>query len=421
VIHCQWRWISGLISRRAGWMAFGILSASLAAIAPAAAANEPSLIAKGHYISRLADCGACHTRIGGIAFAGGRPISTPFGTVTSTNITPDPDTGIGGWSDKEFYRAVTDGIGGHGEYLYPAMPFTFFTKMTRSDVLAVKAYLFSLKPIHAPRVPNKLEFPFDIRSSMVGWRTLYFHPGVYQPNPKRSTEWNRGAYIVEGPGHCGACHSPRNIFGGTETQHSLAGAKIGEWLAPNISADPRWGIGNWSVSKIVTFLKTGAQKKEGVAFGPMAGVVHNSLRYVSTADLQAMAVFLKSGPERRPTVADKVASRRDLQHGQRLYLENCSKCHQDNGRGFPGIVPNLAANAIVTSAHPDDVIDALLKSLHGTGNHGTMPSFAATLSDQDVADIANYVRSGWGNHAPTNATPALVASIRSKAAAASQK
>jgi mono/diheme cytochrome c family protein len=192
-----------------------------------------------------------------------------------------------------------------------------------------------------------------------------------------------------------------------------AGGQIGKWLAPNISADPRWGIGDRSVSDLVTFLKTGAQKTEGVAFGPMAEVVHDSLRYVSTADLQAMAVFLKSGPERTPGLADQVASRSDLQHGQKLYLDNCAKCHQDNGRGIPGVIPNLAANAAVTSAQPNDVIDAVLNGLHGTRNHGTMPSFGGALKDQDVADIANYVRTGWRNNGPTNATPALVASLRS--------
>ena len=330
-------------------MLIGFLAAGLPAIAATATAKEPSLIETGQYISRLADCEACHTRAGGTPFTGGLPISTPFGTVTSPNITPDPDTGIGGWSEKEFYRAVTDGIGRHGEYLYPAMPFTSFTKMTRGDVQAVKAYLFSLKPVNAPRVPNNLAFPFDIRSTLIAWRQLYFHPGTFQPDTKRSTEWNRGAYLVEGPGHCGECHSPRNVLGGTETQNSLAGGKHDKWLAPNISADPRWGIGDRSVDDIVIFLKTGSQKTEGVAFGPMAKVIHDSLRHVSTADLRAMAVFLKAGPARTPSASVQVASQSELQHGHTLYLQTCAKCHQADGHGFPGIVPKLAANAAVIS------------------------------------------------------------------------
>ena len=234
------------VQPRAGWTLLGLLLTSLAVITSASAASDPSLIEKGYYIARLADCMACHTRVGGTPFAGGLEMSTPFGSLSSPNITPDPDTGIGNWSDEEFFRVVTDGIGRHGEYLYPVMPFTSYTKMTRSDVMAIKAYLFSLKPVYAPRAPNHMAFPFDIRSTLVVWRELYFHPGVYEPDPKQSAAWNRGAYIVEGPGHCGECHSPRNILGGTESSKSLSGGQLGNWLAPNISSDPRWGIGDWS-------------------------------------------------------------------------------------------------------------------------------------------------------------------------------
>ena len=298
------------------------------------------------------------------------------------------------------------------------MPFTSFTRMTRNDVLAIKAYLFSLPPVHAPRAANTLMFPFDIRWTMFAWRELYFHPGIFRPDPQRSAAWNRGAYLVQGPGHCGACHSPRNILGATETGNSLAGGKLGAWLAPNISADARWGIGTWSIDDIVTFLKTGAQKTGGVAFGPMAEVVHDSLRHLSLDDLQAIAVYLKAGPERTKVATAAVATGDQLAHGQTLYLDSCAKCHRADGKGFPGVVPNLAANAAVTSPQPDDSIDAMLAGLHSPpGTYGTMPGFAAALSDQDIADIANYLRTSWGNHAPTNATPALVASLRTKTAA----
>jgi mono/diheme cytochrome c family protein len=382
-----------------------------------ARAEDQSLVASGQYIARLADCMACHTRPGGTPYAGGLEIGTPFGNLSSPNITPDPDTGIGNWTDDQFYRAVTDGIGAHGEYLYPVMPFTSFTRMTRSDVLAIKAYLFSLRPVYAPRAPSHMAFPFDVRTTLIVWRELFFRPGVFRPDPQRSAEWNRGAYIVEGPGHCGECHSPRNIMGATETSKSLAGGQVGNWLAPNISSDPRWGIGDWSINEIVTFLKTGSQKSEGVAFGPMAEVVHDSLRYATTEDLAAVATFLKSGPERIPSASQQIASRSDLQHGQQIYLNNCAQCHQDNGRGIPGVVPNLAGNAVVNSSQPNDVVDAVLNGLHGTGNYGVMPSFAGALGDQDVADVVNYARVTWGNQAPTNATPALVASLRTPGAA----
>lgn len=415
------RTMPSLILRHVGWVFLGILWAGLSAIVPAAAANEPGLIAQGQYLARLGDCMACHTRPGGAPFAGGLPINTPFGTVMTTNLTPDSDTGIGGWSDDAFYRAVTDGIGRQGEYLYPAMPFTSFTKMTRSDVLAIKAYLFSLKPAHAPAQPNSMMFPIDIRSTLLLWRVLFFHPGTYRPDPTQTAEWNRGAYLIEGPGHCGECHSPRNIFGATVTQSSLAGGKVENWLAPNISGDPRWGVGGWSVNDIVTFLKTGSHQTEGVAFGPMAQVVHDSLSYVSIADLQAMAVFLKSGPGRIPDPALQVSASSDLQHGQTLYRENCAKCHQEKGQGFSSVIPNLAKNAAVNSAEPNDIINAILIGVPTTGTYGWMPSFAKMLSDQDISDITNYVRSDWGNNAPTNATPALAASLRSKASAAGQK
>lgn len=400
----------------------GILLAGLSGIAPAAAAaaGAPTLIEQGQYMSRLADCGACHTGAGGTPYAGGLAITTPFGTVTSTNITPDPETGIGNWSDDDFYRAVVDGVGSHGEYLYPAMPFTSFTKMTRADVLSVKAYLFSLKPVHAPHIPNGLAFPFDIRWTMIVWRTLFFDRGVYQPDQKRSAEWNRGAYIVEGPGHCGECHSPRNALGGTETEHSLAGGTDGVWRAPNISADPRWGIGKLSVGDIVGFLKAGAHDTSGVAFGPMAEVVKDSLSYVEDTDLRAIAVFLKAGPDRAPSAGEQATIHDDLGHGQQLYLTHCANCHQAGGQGFPGVISNLAANSVVMSDRPDDIVDVVLKGQTGVGAYGTMPSFDSALSDQDIADVANYLRSEWGNHAPMNATPALVTSLRAKAASTRQ-
>ena len=396
--------------RRAGWFVLGMVFAGGSAFAADA-------VATGEYNARLADCGACHTKVGGTPFAGGLGIDTPFGTLTSTNITPDKDTGIGGWSDDTFVRAVTDGIGHDGKYLYPAMPFPSYTKMTRDDVLSIKAYLFSLAPVHAPSVPSGLAFPFNIRMSMIGWRLLFFSPGVYRPDPARSAEWNRGAYIVEGPGHCGACHSPRNIFGSTDASQSLGGGSVGRWLAPNISADPRWGIGDWTAGRIAMFLKTGVEKTKGVAFGPMAEVVHDSLRYISDDDLRAVAVFLKSAPERTQGATGAVATAAALAQGQTLYMANCAKCHQKDGTGFAGAVANLSANGSVTSATPDDIIDAVLSGLHGTGTYGTMPSFAGKLTDQDISDIANYVRTGWGNNTPANATPALVANLRVQAAA----
>jgi mono/diheme cytochrome c family protein len=359
----------------------------------------------------------CHTKTGGTPYAGGLLIGTPFGSLSSPNITPDPDTGIGTWTDQQFYEAVHDGIGKGGEYLYPVMPFTSYTKMPRADVLAIRAYLATLKPVYAPRAPSHMEFPFNVRTGMIAWRELFFRPGVFVPDPKESAVWNRGAYLVEGPGHCGECHSPRNLLGATETDDSLSGGLVGHWLAPNISSDPKWGLGDWTTDQVVTFLKTGVTKDKGVVFGPMAEVVHDSLSHLTDADLTAIATYLKNAANRTEPPQPLLATRADIQHGQQLYMDNCEQCHQSKGVGIPGAVPNLAGNRAVQAAKPNDVILAVLRGIPADGHYGAMPSFAGALGDQDVADIVNYVRSGWGNQGPTDATPAIVASMRSVAGA----
>ena len=405
-----------LIFLHAILVAAPILAAALVFSLPAQAEAPPKATdtppSQGLYMERAADCMACHTAPGGTPFAGGREIGTPYGTLSSPNITPDPDTGIGRWSDAQFYAALHDGIGHGGEYLYPVMPFTSYTRMTRHDVLAIKAYLFSLKPVFAPRAASGLAFPFDIRATLFVWRELFFTPGTFQPNPARSAEWNRGAYLVEGPGHCGECHSPRNILGATETGASLSGGQVQQWLAPNISSDPLDGIGRRSLADIAAFLHSGASRTMGVAFGPMSEVVHDSLAYLTEADLHAIAVFLKDGPDRKSPPPGPLASPAALHAGQTLYLTYCAMCHQDRGGGIPGAIPNLAGNAAVTAARPNDIIAAVLNGLHGTGGYASMPAFAGALSNRNIADIANYIRIAWTNRAVADASPALVATIR---------
>nr|WP_294501387.1 cytochrome c [uncultured Rhodopila sp.] len=374
------------------------------------AATDP-IVAAGLYMERASDCMACHTRQGGTPFAGGRAIGTPFGTLYSTNITPDPDTGIGSWTDDQFYAALHDGIGHGLGYLYPVMPYTSYTRMTREDVLGIKAYLFSLRPVFSARPPNGLSFPFDIRDSLIAWRELFFSPGTFVANPSRSAEWNRGAYLVEGPGHCGECHSPRDLLGATETSASLSGGQVQQWVAPNISSDPLSGIGLRSIADIVTFLHTGTDKPLGEAFGPMGEVVHDSLRYLTEPDIAAIAVFLKDGPDRPETGPAADATRASLRHGRALYVQNCAQCHQDNGGGIQGVFPNLAGNAAVTADRPDDVAAAVLNGLVAPSGL-RMPGFAGALTDLDIADIANYVRVSWGNKAAPDASMQLVAGIR---------
>lgn len=394
-----------------------LVGAAIAHAAPPARA-QTSVVAPGGdglYMSRAADCMPCHTRAGSTPFAGGREIATPFGTLTSPNITPDPDTGIGRWTDDQFYAALHDGIGHHGEYLYPVMPFPSFTKMTREDVLAIKRYLFTLKPVFSPRAPSAMDFPFNVRDSLLAWRELFFTPGTFTPNPVHSADWNRGAYLVRGAGHCGACHSPRDLLGATETSARLAGGAVDQWLAPNISSDPLAGIGDRSVEQIVDFLKTGANTSMGVAFGPMSLVVHDSLHYLTDADVHAIAVYLKAGPDRRAPAQVADASKATLRRGANLYLENCAQCHQDKGQGIPGVIPNLAGNAVVEEFSPHDMVVVALQGLTGTGGYGRMPGFAGALGNREIADIANYVRVGFGNHGAPDVTPTLVAGLRSVA------
>jgi mono/diheme cytochrome c family protein len=373
-------------------------------------APSKDLVQRGEYLARMGDCAACHTVPGGRPYAGGLTINTPFGGIATPNITPDTATGIGNWTDAQFYRAVHEGIGGHGSYLYPAFPFTSFSKVTREDVLAIKAYLFSLAPVHAPQQPNTLGFPFNIRSGLIAWRELFFRAGTFKPDPARSAEVNRGAYLVEGLGHCGECHTPRNVLGATESRQSLAGGVVDGWLALNISSDMRQGIGGWSDDELAAFLKTGVSPGKGVAFGPMADVVHDSLKYATDADIRAIIAYLRTTPpQQQPAVpaADPAKAQ-----SATLYLDNCAQCHQAQGVGIPGAIPALAQNAAVNAIEPNDLVMAILNGLPGAGSFGAMPGFAAALDDRQVAALANYVRTAWSNQAPANATPELVANLR---------
>ncbi|HEY1982878.1 MAG TPA: cytochrome c, partial [Xanthobacteraceae bacterium] len=260
-----------------GTALLGVVSCA-AVTAQAAGIDDQSFdqIARGHYLTIVGDCAACHTHPGsGQALAGGRPIETPFGEIIAPNITPDPETGIGAWTDQEFINALTKGTGRDGRHLYPAMPYTYYTTVTRDDALAIRAYLNTVPAVQNLVHPNQLPFPFSIRESMIGWNMLFFSESPFQPNADKSPEWNRGAYLTEGLAHCGMCHTPKNFLGGDKTAARFQGYPLQGWFAPNITTDQRLGIGNWSVDDIAAYLKTG-HNRTSAATGPMSETLNLS-------------------------------------------------------------------------------------------------------------------------------------------------
>ncbi len=388
----------------------GVAAGAVAVPALAAqTAPDAQQIAHGKYLIHAGDCVACHTRRGGQPFAGGRPIPTPFGTIYSPNITPDNKTGIGRWSADDFYRALHEGKGHDGSFLYPVFPYPSYTKVTRADVNAMYAYLRSLKPVVNKRPPNKMRFPFNHRTLLIGWRSLFFDVGTYQPDPSRSKQWNRGAYLVEGLGHCSACHSSHNMLGATERGRRFSGEMIpGQgWYAPDLTSAQETGLGSWSVGEIVDLLKTG-KSAHGATFGPMAEVVFNSLQYLRDSDLKAMAVYLKTLPQRSGQEQESSGMTEEEQEalfkqGSTLYANNCAQCHGDDGQGRGGVYPPLAGNAAVTTPVPANPVRMVAQGGFETPTAAnprpySMPPFADRLSDKQIAAVVTFLRGSWGNN-----------------------
>lgn len=377
-------------------------------------AADAQLLARGEYLARAGDCVSCHTAPDGKPYAGGRYMPTPFGQISTPNITPDKTTGIGDWSDDDFYRAMHDGIGRHNEYLYPVFPFPWFTKVTRDDVLAIKAYLFSLAPENAPRQPLKLAFPFSIRESLLAWRTGFFKAGTFAPDSQSTAQINRGAYLVEGLGHCGECHNRQKLFGASDWSGKLEGGQIEGWYAPNLTAGGSDSIANWSSDQLVTFLKSGAAPGKGVALGPMRETIDNSLRYLSDDDLAAMAAYIKSATANESAKSTSQAGQAPTRAGGEIYLSACAYCHAPDGRGVPGLIPALAGNPAVTAQGPENVIRVVVGGLEASHGLAPMPAAGVSMSDADVAAVVNYVRTSWGNKAEANAGAGTVSDLRSK-------
>jgi len=403
---------------------------------PAAEPASPgdALVEKGKYLATAGDCISCHTRPGGEEFAGGLPLKTPFGTIYTANITSDKESGIGNWTEEQLKKAMREGVADDGDHLYPAFPYTAYTKVTDEDIHAIYAYLKTLKPVKYSPPANEMSFPYSMRSLLGIWNSLFLTPGPYKPDPAQSEEWNRGAYLVQGLGHCGACHTPRNQLGGERASLALTGGTYNDaiidsvheqeivkqdkdmirpWSAVNLTSSPQ-GLGVWSVEEIAAYLKTGHNARAG-AYGPMAQVVTNSTSKLTDADTHAIAVYLKSLPPATQS-DDKAPSPEQMQKGEIAYTVRCGDCHLPTGLGSPRtadadptkVSPPLVGNPVIQAHDPATLINTILYGAHeDVLNDQAWPKmpgfeldFGLGMDDEQIAALATYIRNSWGNKAP---------------------
>ena len=384
----------------------------------AAEVDQAALIKHGEYLARAGDCVACHTAKGGKPFAGGLPMETPIGTIYSTNITPDP-SGIGAYSFDDFDNAVRHGIAKNGSTLYPAMPYPSYARVNQADMQALYAYFMQgVKPVAAENRAVDIPWPLSMRWPLAMWRWT-FAPAVadFTPAPGQNPVVSRGAYLVEGLGHCGACHTPRALtmqekaLSATDGSTFLSGsAPLEGWIAKNLRGDHKDGLGSWSEEQLVQFLKTGRSDRSAV-FGGMSDVIVHSMQYMSDADLTAIARYLKTLPavdstdtphQYDPAVADALWNGDDSKRGAAVYIDNCAACHRTDGHGYTRVFPALAGNPVLQSNDPTSLIHIVLKggtlpATHTAPSTFTMPAFDWRLSDQEVADVVNFIRTSWGN------------------------
>ncbi|MBC7415873.1 MAG: c-type cytochrome [Herminiimonas sp.] len=375
-----------------------------------AVADGVQQIARGRYLAQAAGCIGCHTMRGGAEYAGGRTIATPFGDLYAPNITTDRTHGIGAWGADDFWRALHNGKSRDGRFLYPAFPYTDYTKINRADADAMYAYFMTVPAVAQANRPPALRFPYDQRWLLAGWRALYFQPGTFVPDATRSAQWNSGAYLVQGAGHCNACHANRNAVGATDNGMDLAGGLIPMlgWYAPSLSAEQGNGLGSWNSSDVVDLLRTGVSMR-GAVFGPMAEVVQHSLQHLTSDDLGAMTAYLQALP---PTVVAAPARQATLlaadsaimQRGAAIYRDQCVACHKADGRGAPPAYPPLAGNQSVAAASTINAIRMVLNGGYPPVTAGNprpygMPPFGPSLDDADVAAAVSFIRGSWGNKA----------------------
>jgi mono/diheme cytochrome c family protein len=357
---------------------------------------------RGLYLVAAGDCMSCHLREGGEPFAGGLGLNTPFGAIYTSNITPDRETGIGAWSSDQFYRAMHDGKGAHGENLYPAFPYPWFRRASRDDVDAIFAYLMTLPAVSYTPPKNHLPFPFNIRSSVGAWNLLFLDTHDFQTDPSQSAEWNRGAYLVTGLGHCGGCHTPKNSFGAGKPKQEFQGAKLDNWVAPDLTGHKRIGLGAWSVDDIAEYLGTGRNAR-AAAGGAMADVITYSTSLLTDADRHAIAAYIKSQPA-SPTITASAPDSGAMRRGAEIYSDACSSCHLENGVGQPRVFPPLGDDAMLQQSDPTGLEHLILAGTHigisaSRPSPLSMPSFAWKLTDQEIADVSTFIRNSWGNQA----------------------
>ena len=410
----------GHIAWRRAWTAIWLGTAlGVSASAAHAAQSSTDVIARGEYLARAGDCIACHTVPGDKLFGGRRPMVTPFGTLYTPNISSDKEYGIGKWTSEQFYTTMHNGRSRDGSLIYPAMPFGSYTKVTRADSDAIFAYLKSVPPVKQRNKPNELRFPYNNRSLLLGWRTLYFHEGEFVPDKSQSIEWNRGAYLVQGLGHCSMCHTAINALGGSSESQAFEGGLIPmqAWYAPSLTSNKEAGLGEWSTEDIEALLRSGVSHR-GAVYGPMAEVVFDSLQYLSADDIRSMAVYLKTLPQRTadtspaPAAAgsakaglEKAASEKDRQYqlGSKVYDAQCAVCHGAMGHGKPPDFPPLANNQSIQMTSAVNPIRMVLIGGYAPGTalnpapYG-MPPFAQILGDEEIAAVVTFIRTAWGNH-----------------------
>lgn len=376
-------------------------------LAAAPGASGAADAERGKYLALAGNCGACHTRAGGEPYAGGLAFNTPFGTIYSSNITPDPKTGIGRWSATDLRRAMHEGIAADGSRLFPAFPYASFTKVTDADVDDIHAWLRTLKPVRYDPPDNSILF--SMRWALAVWNKLYLQAVRFAPNPKQSAEWNRGAYLVQGLGHCGACHSPRNAqmaelpekaLQGGVIPGSVAPGKERDWFAVNLT-NSKHGLAAWSEADLVRYFKTGVSPR-GSTLGPMNEVVAHSLSHLREDDLRAIAVYLKS--LEGPAYAGATVAAEQSRPGAELYAKRCEECHGPSGRGGFFTGPALAGSAVVQGENPASLINVILYGSTiarpaGASNWEPMPDYGDALTDAEIAAVSNFLRGSWGNRA----------------------